>query len=68
MKLFNYAKWIPLTIYDYQGNKYLLMGRKNLNSGMISFRNKRLNSIHNLLHENVNTLDIKEQFEKLYAS
>ena len=66
VKLFNYTKWIPLVIYDCSGNKYLLLGRKNLNNGMIRFRNIKLNGPLNLLQTPVNTLDYTEQFKKLF--
>ena len=62
----NYTKWIPIMIYDYCGNKYLLQGRRNLKSGKIEFTNYRLNGLFNLLHQMPeNNLDSKVQLELL---
>lgn len=61
-----FSKWIPIFIYDYNGNKFLLQGRKNLKTGELCFKNTLLNSRWNLMHYlPQNMLDLKEQFDKL---
>lgn len=61
-----FTKWLPVLIYDFSGNKYLLQGRKNLKNGELCFKNTRLNTPFNLMH-NMPTgiFDPKEQFDKI---
>ena len=61
-----FSKWIPIHIYNFSGDKFLLMGRMNLKSGMLYFKVKRLNRLSDTNHNMpVNIFDPREQFEKL---
>jgi len=64
-----FSKWIPIHIYDYSGNKFLLLGRINLRSGMMCFKAKRLHRSLDLNHNMpVNIFDPSIQFDKLLNS
>jgi len=61
-----FTKWLPILIYDFSGNKYLLQGRKNLKTGELCFKNTLLNTRWNLMHNMPqNIFEPKEQFDKL---
>lgn len=58
--------WLPLLVYDHNGNKYLLECRKNKNTGHLEFKNTLINGRLNLLHQNITLpVDVKEQLTKL---
>lgn len=61
-----YTKWLPILIYDFSGNKYLLQGRRNLKTGELCFKNTKLNTTFNLMHNMPQTIfDPKVQFETI---
>ena len=62
-----YTKWLPILIYDFSGNKYLLQGRRNLNTGELCFKNTRLNTAFNLMQSGsvISIFDPKLQFETI---
>ncbi len=64
------TKWVQILIYDFSSNKYLLESRMNLKNGKLYFRNTRINTYSNLLHNSVicNIFDPKIQFEKLLCA
>ena len=63
-----FTKWIPIFIYDFSGNKFLLQGRKKLKTGELCFKNTLINSRWNLMHSfPLNAIDPKEQFDKLIS-
>lgn len=69
MKIFKqrHTKWIPIFIYDYQGNKYLLMGRRNLKTGLANFTNVKINGSFNLMQVGLsNNLNPASQFDELF--
>lgn len=57
-----YTKWIPLGCYHYC-HDYIVMMRKNKNSGMVSFKMKKITN-HNTHGNIINkiSLDISKQF------
>lgn len=60
------TKWIPIIIYDFSGNKFLLLGRRNLKTGMLDFTSKRLHTRMTLNHNiPTNIFDAKTQFAEL---
>lgn len=62
-----FTNWIPMQVYDYSGNKYLLLGRRKLKTGMVYFKNKKLNTPFNLNHTMpVNIFDVSAEFKKLF--
>jgi hypothetical protein len=66
MILKKYTKWLPIIIYDFSGNKYLLQGRKNIKTGELVFKNTLLNTRRNLLNGmTTGTFDSTTQFNKL---
>lgn len=64
----DYSKWTPLKIYDFSGNKFLLQGQINKNTGEISFKNTLMNSRFNLMQGHFDVLDFETQFNKLLIS
>ncbi len=63
-----YTKYVPIIIYEFQGNKYLLQGRKNLITGWLDFSTISLQTRATLNRDMPqNVFDAKEQFEKLLA-
>jgi len=63
--MFNKSKWLPLTIYfNEMMTRYLLMGRRNSKTGIISFKSIRVNKLssHNPF---LISLEMSKQFEKL---
>jgi hypothetical protein len=67
MKIFStYSKWIPIVIYDVSGSKFLLMGRRNLDTGMLHFKGKMMNNSFQCNHNiSQNIFDPTKQFEEL---
>lgn len=64
-----FTKWVPVLIYDFSGSKFLLQGRKNLNTGELCFKNTLINTRWNCMHNMPqNIFDPKEQFELLVNS
>ena len=63
-----YSQWRPVVIYDFDGTKFMLQGRKNLNTGELHFKNKRLNSRFTSMHNMPQTIfDPKVQFEQILS-
>jgi hypothetical protein len=61
-----FTKWLPILIYDFSGNKFLLQGRKNLKTGELCFKNTLMNGRWNLMHNMPqNIFDPKEQLQRL---
>ncbi len=61
-----FTKWLPILIYDFSGNKYILQGRKNLKTGELCFKNTLLNTRWNLMRNMPQDIfEPKEQFDKL---
>lgn len=66
---YKYTKWLPILIYDFSGNKFILQGRRNLKTGELCFKNKRLNTPFNLMQNMPQSVfDPKIQFEALLSS
>lgn len=65
----NYTKWLPILIYDFSGNKFILQGRRNLKTGELCFKNTKLNTAFNSMHDyNITSIfDPKQQFETLLS-
>lgn len=57
----NKSKWIPLMTYLYAGNSYMILCRKNLKTGMLYFKVKRLNAFAPSYQKVA--LDINKQFQ-----
>jgi hypothetical protein len=61
-----FTKWLPIIVWSFDGNKFLLQGRKNLWTGKICFKNTRINKTFTYMHNMPeNIFDPKEQLEKL---
>ena len=63
-----YTPWIPLANYTWAGNTdYIVFGRRNLKTGILSFKTRRLVSwwAHRETFVPRDLLDIKKQWEIL---
>jgi hypothetical protein len=61
-----YTKWLPILIYDFSGNRFLLQGRQNIKTGELHFKNRRMNTAFNLMQSMpVDIFNPKEQFDIL---
>ena len=58
------TKWIPLTFFEFSGHTFCILARMHKKTGMLYFRQKRVNRITTNLYINP-TLNINEQFQYL---
>jgi len=58
------TKWVPLTFFECSGHTFCILARMNMKTGMVYFRQKRVNRITTHLYRNPN-LDINAQFQSL---
>lgn len=56
------SKWIPLMAYEYYGDSYIILCRKNLRNGMLYFKCKKMNGRSSLSYK-VPDIDVNKQFE-----
>jgi len=56
------SRWIPLMAYEYYGNSYIVLCRKNLRNGMLYFKCKKMNGLSSLSYK-VPAIDVNMQFE-----
>lgn len=63
MKIFNFSKWRPLISFEYCGHSYIIMARINKRTGMLYFRQKKMNFF--ALPHRVPAIDTDEAFKNL---
>lgn len=72
MKLFKskFTKWIPLGNHEYAGVDYITFVRKNIKTGMMEFKTKRVNtnnpfdtSVHSVLNKSL--INVSEAWNKI---
>ena len=64
------TKWIPLGKWAWDGNEYVVMARRNLKTGMLRFKSKRVNK--HLLGYNhpvlpTDIIDVRKAWEELVS-
>jgi hypothetical protein len=62
--MFKKSKWIPLMAYEYSGNSYMILCSKNLKTGMLYFKCKKMNGFSSLSYR-YPKIDTDTQFEIL---
>lgn len=66
------TKWIPLGSFDFSGVQYIVFVRKNIKTGMLKFKTKRINGklvhgsrVHPIIQTNlINTASAWEAINK----
>lgn len=56
------TKWVPMVSYNHMGHTFIVLCRKNLKTGMLYFKVKRMNGIFSLMYV-VPKLDANIQFD-----
>lgn len=66
----NYTKWIPLGSFSFQSKDYITYVKKNLKTGMMKFKTKRVNTflfdsgcVDNVFTHN--SINVQEAWEEI---
>lgn len=69
LKILGLTKWIPLSIYEWDGSQYIVFVRGNMKTGMLSFKTKKITASFTRSYGTImskDLVDTKTQWEEIY--